>query len=127
MFLPLLARSWWYVPISEIFPSFITTIWWTKGKKLMPWVTKILVFLRSTPLGPMKDNIKYLNFGLHIQTKVPLYKQYFFSKWTSDQLNISLTFLSSKFDPSLIKTLEKIKFSSNQNIGAVNLILMKKI
>ena len=83
----------------------------------MPWVTKILVFLRSTPLGPMKDNIKYLNFGLHIQTKVPLYKQYFFSKWTSDQLNISLTFLSSKFDAPVIKTLERIKFSSNQNIG----------
>ena len=33
---PLLAKSWWYVPISEIFPSFITTIWWTRGKKLMP-------------------------------------------------------------------------------------------
>ena len=45
------------------------------------------------------------------------YKQYFFSEWTSNQLNISLTFLSSKFDAPVIKTLERIKFSSNQNIG----------
>ena len=42
----------------------------------MPWVTKILVFLRSTPLGPMKNNIKDLNFRVHIQTKVQILSKF---------------------------------------------------
>ena len=32
-------------------------------------------------------------------------------------LNTSLTFFSSKLDSPVIKTLERIRFSSNQNIG----------
>ena len=32
-------------------------------------------------------------------------------------LNTSLTFFSSKLDSPVIKTLESIRFSSNQNIG----------
>ena len=35
--------------------------------------------------------------------------------WT--QVNTSSTFFSSKLDSPVIKTLETIKFSSNQNIG----------
>ena len=33
------------------------------------------------------------------------------------KLNTSLTFFSSKLDSSVIKTFERIRFSSNQNIG----------
>ena len=33
------------------------------------------------------------------------------------KLNTSLTFLLSKLDPPVIKTLDRIRFTSNQNIG----------
>jgi hypothetical protein len=42
--------------------------------------------------------------------------KYLFYKWTSDQLNIYSTFFSSKLDSLVIKTLERVRFSSNQNI-----------
>ena len=35
----------------------------------------------------------------------------------NDQLNVSSTFFSSKLDFPVIKTLERIRFFSNQNIG----------
>ena len=42
-------------------------------------------------------------------------------------LNTSLTFFSSKLDSPVITTLERIRFSSNQNIGEGESNLMKKM
>ena len=44
---------------------------------------------------------------------------YFLSSipFPNEPLNISSTFFSSKLDSPVIKTLERIRFSSNQNIG----------
>ena len=49
-----------------------------------------------------------------LYTKVPILKQCFFSEWNSDQLNISLTFFSSKLDsPSPMFWLEENLILSN--------------
>ena len=53
-----------------------------------------------------------LGVGLKCPRKIHLNTQS-----SSDQLNISSTFFSSKLDSPVIKTLERIRFSSNQNIG----------
>ena len=53
----------------------------------------------------------------NLNSKVWIFKKLFLYEWTSDQLIILNTFFSSKLDSPAIKTLERIRFFSNQSIG----------
>ena len=78
---PPLFISSWYIPISEILPSFRTTIWSISGRNLMLWVTKILVFCLKAPLGPMTWTNWEMSCFYGLFASYPC--QNFFSLWLS--------------------------------------------